>query len=130
MQSITLAVNSVIELIRTFPALMESERPSSSHLRNVFYPETNALSGRLRGSCFHWFQGLISGPFSYGFTKENCMYSLCPPCVLLLLLPSCYFLVPLFRSKHSSQLPVIKPVFLSQDESSCNHCRTKVRVKL
>ena len=43
MQSIPLAVNSVIELIRTFSALMESEWLSSSHLRHVFYPETIAF---------------------------------------------------------------------------------------
>jgi hypothetical protein len=43
MQSIPLAVNSIIELIRTFSALMESERASSSNLRHVFYPETIAF---------------------------------------------------------------------------------------
>lgn len=111
MQSIPLAINSVIELIRTFPALMESERQSSSHLRHVFYPETNALSGRLRRSCFHWLHGLTSGPFFLWLYKTKLYVFIISPvraiiAVILLLLPC----PPLSGPKHSSQLPVIKSV--------------------
>lgn len=91
-QSIPLAVNLVVGLIRIFPALMESEHLTSSPSRHVFYPETVALSGRLSRPCFHWFHSLTSSPFSYGFTKQNCMYLWSPPwglfiAIILLLFP-------------------------------------------